>query len=195
MCGNEVSHLGLLDDFDLEHRPLLTVERVHHALECLVHLVTDFLLKIFTSEGDNVFQGCAALETVDMGRALMQMGSSVFWGCTRLTDVACKAVVPPAMGNLKCFDPLTYSNSVLWVPASAVVAYQSADYWSEFDNIVAIVSDTGDVNGDGEVTIADVNALINAILMGGYAAAADVNEDGEVSVADINALIDMILSA
>ncbi|MBR5170638.1 MAG: BspA family leucine-rich repeat surface protein [Muribaculaceae bacterium] len=52
----------------------------------------------------------------------------------------------------------------------------------------------GDVNGDGEVNIADVNALIDIILSGkGGTAAADVNGDGEVNIADVNALIDMIL--
>ena len=56
---------------------------------------------------------------------------------------------------------------------------------------------TGDVNGDGEVNIADINALIDVILNGqddtASAAMADVNGDGEVNVADINALIDIIL--
>ena len=52
MCIRDSSYLGFLDDLDLEHRPLLTVERVHHALESLVHLVTDLLLEILTSEGD-----------------------------------------------------------------------------------------------------------------------------------------------
>ena len=56
---------------------------------------------------------------------------------------------------------------------------------------------TGDVNGDGEVNIADVNALIDIILNGqddsATTAMADVNGDSEVNVADINALIDIIL--
>lgn len=52
----------------------------------------------------------------------------------------------------------------------------------------------GDVNGDGEVNIADVNAIIDIILSGGSADAADVNGDGEVNIADVNAVIDIILS-
>jgi len=55
----------------------------------------------------------------------------------------------------------------------------------------------GDVNKDGDVTIADVTALVN-ILRGGDTSqydqkAADVNEKGGVDVDDINALVDMIL--
>jgi hypothetical protein len=52
----------------------------------------------------------------------------------------------------------------------------------------------GDVNGDGEVNIADVNALIDAILNDDPIERADVNHDGEVNIADINTVIDIILS-
>ena len=51
----------------------------------------------------------------------------------------------------------------------------------------------GDVNGDGEVTIADVNAVINMILVGDAELEGDVNNDGEVGIADVNAVIDIIL--
>ncbi len=53
----------------------------------------------------------------------------------------------------------------------------------------------GDVNGDGEVNIADINALIDLILNEGGDAAGDVNGDGEVNIADINAVIDLILNS
>ena len=56
----------------------------------------------------------------------------------------------------------------------------------------------GDVNGDGEVNIADVNALLD-IVLGGQVdedtrARADVNADDEVNIADINAVIELILN-
>ena len=49
------------------------------------------------------------------------------------------------------------------------------------------------MNGDGEVNIADVNALIDAILSGYHDANYDVNGDSEVNIADVNAVIDAIL--
>lgn len=52
----------------------------------------------------------------------------------------------------------------------------------------------GDVNGDGEVNIADINAVIDIIQSGSSNNACDVNGDGEVNIADINAIIDIILS-
>ena len=53
----------------------------------------------------------------------------------------------------------------------------------------------GDVNEDGEVTIADVNALIDMILSGELEMVGDVNKDGEVTIADVNAVIDIILNS
>ena len=55
----------------------------------------------------------------------------------------------------------------------------------------------GDVNGDGEINIADINALID-ILLGSTpdldtARRADVNYDNEINIADVNVLINYIL--
>lgn len=53
----------------------------------------------------------------------------------------------------------------------------------------------GDVNHDGEVNIADVNALLDIVLTGSSDNdRADVNHDGEVNIADVNTLIDIVLS-
>jgi len=54
----------------------------------------------------------------------------------------------------------------------------------------------GDVNGDGEVTISDVTALVDFLLGGNSIneAVADVNGDGEVSITDVTVLIDYMLS-
>ena len=52
---------------------------------------------------------------------------------------------------------------------------------------------TGDVNGDGEVNISDVNALIDMILGSAADSSGDVNHDGEVNISDVNTVIDIIL--
>ena len=68
------------------------------------------------------------------------------------------------------------------------------------DEYVFIEKDTeiiGDVNGDGEVNIADINTLIDIILGGQVDDAtmkrADVNKDKEVNIADVNSVLDIIL--
>jgi surface protein len=53
----------------------------------------------------------------------------------------------------------------------------------------------GDVNGDGNVKIDDVTALINLLLSGNTSApAADCNLDGKVAIGDVTALINYLLS-
>lgn len=51
----------------------------------------------------------------------------------------------------------------------------------------------GDVNDDGEVSVSDVNAAIDVILMGTNDPAADVDTDGEITISDVNAVIGFIL--
>ena len=53
----------------------------------------------------------------------------------------------------------------------------------------------GDVNGDGQVTIADVTSLVNIILgsQGGDANVADLNGDSQITIADVTSLVNIIL--
>jgi hypothetical protein len=53
----------------------------------------------------------------------------------------------------------------------------------------------GDVNHDGEVNIADINATLDIILSGSNNHDGDVNSDNEINIADINAVIDIILGS
>ena len=65
-------------------------------------------------------------------------------------------------------------------------------------NVVEGADLPGDVNHDGEVNVADINAIIDIILGGNVddqtRERADVNGDDEVNIADINAIIDIILN-
>jgi hypothetical protein len=54
----------------------------------------------------------------------------------------------------------------------------------------------GDINGDGEVGIGDVTALVDVLLGGkGDFAVADVNGDGEISIGDVTSLVDILLNS
>ena len=79
-------------------------------------------------------------------------------------------------------------------------AYQTADQWKEFTNIVADLTEPfkkGDVNGDGEVGATDSACLVN-VLAGledadEYEGRADVTGDGgAVTSADIAAIVNIL---
>lgn len=53
----------------------------------------------------------------------------------------------------------------------------------------------GDVNGDGEVNIGDINSIIDAIFSNDSAARFDVNGDQEVNLGDISCVVNIILTA
>ena len=145
-----------------------------------------------TSIGDYAFYNCSGLTSLTIPNSVTKIGYSAFCSCSGLASVTCKATTPPSMENVDTFSD--YTTPTLYVPTASVDAYQTTKWWKLFTNIVGVdFSTPGDVNGDGEVNISDVNAVINFILSGQATTAGDVNKDGEVNIADINAVIDIIL--
>ena len=143
------------------------------------------------------FRGCTNLTKVTIGSGIAYMGM-MFWECPNITSVTCLATTPPNcvdfINNRTNFSDNVYEQATLYVPEGSLAAYQANEKWSRFRQIVGIHIDLNDVNLDGEVSIADVNALINMILSGNSTETGDVNSDGEVNIADINALINAILT-
>jgi hypothetical protein len=162
-----------------------------------------------TTLGQDPFFNCRQLERVVIGRSVSSVGSYLFSGCTKLSSVTCWPTTPPACHAALFIHYDVYANATLHVPPESLDAYQSAMFWKEFSQIVgdATVGIPGDVNGDGEVTVADANNTIHIIVNGGGSGGhsrvpgdgderpfiGDVNGDGEVNIADINAIIDYIL--
>ena len=75
--------------------------------------------------------------------------------------------------------------------------YGKLDVYKGMRHVLHIEDKNGDVNNDGEITIADINAVIGIILGGkpddDTRRRADVNNDGEISISDINAIIEVIM--
>ena len=97
---------------------------------------------------------------------------------------------------------ITYDNSNVYVTNAETTATiplaEVQDMY--FSNEAGGESDykMGDVDKDGEVSIADVTALIDYLLNGDDSVidltAANVNEDNSVDISDVTHLIDMLLS-
>ena len=91
--------------------------------------------------------------------------------------------------NLTAGDTFRYKVKALYLDGT-----ESA--WSNVEEVTLSQNSLkGDVNRDGDVSIADVTALIDYLLSGDTAPeSADCNNDGSVSIADVTSLIDYLLS-
>ena len=80
----------------------------------------------------------------------------------------------------------TRAYATLYVPAGCKSAYEAADYWKDFKEIVEVTP--GDVNGSDGVTPADAIMILYYYFgvgqQGFNEAAADLTGDGKVTPAD-----------
>lgn len=147
--------------------------------------------------GEKAFGTCTSLTDVTLGEGLETMGARAFVSCMKLSSITVKALTPPELGSKDCFVSGVYKNAHLMVPEASVADYQAANHWDQFKHIEAIQTNTliGDLNGDGELTVNDVNLEL-AVIYGEITNTAlyDLNGDGEVNICDVNTLIDLILS-
>ena len=109
-----------------------------------------------TTIKSNAFFRCDYLASIDIPNSVTTIENNAFWGCARLTQITCRANVPPTIGNWTTFNDVDKSIPV-YVPASSIDAYKKADYWSEFTNFQAIaepaktewrISDRTDIDVD-----------------------------------------------
>ena len=158
-----------------------------------------------TTVGDWAFWNCSQLLSVTIGSGVTTLGQTVFDGCHQITNVTCLAATPPNVIYGGLFDDSSmYYHAKLHVLPECVDAYEAAEIWKLFFQIIgdAKIPVPEDVNGDGEVNVADANSVVVIIINGGNGGhgrpdgrpiEADVNGDGEINIADVNAIIDMIL--
>ena len=128
-----------------------------------------------------VSYGCTNLRTIYVGSgwstAAVTSSSDMFFNCTSLVG---------GQGT-------TYSSSNPTDKTYAHIDGGTSNPGYFTDKNAAL---RGDVNGDGQVKIDDVTALINLLLSGNTSApAADCNLDGKVAIGDVTALINYLLSS
>jgi hypothetical protein len=155
--------------------------------------------------GDQSFKGCQSLASLTLPASLAHIGDEAFYGCQELRNVKVYHTEPLAI-NENVFENKAYQNGTLHVPVGCVEKYRAADGWKRFSRIYGDLPNPADVNGDGEINIADANNVIHIIVNGGGSGhghapspedgpiVGDVNGDGEVNMADVNAIIEMILT-
>ena len=147
--------------------------------------LTSLDLSSFNTESvtdlSEMFRGCSALRTIyvgdgwqlnDMAQAFSR---NVFNDCTSLVG-----------GQGTTYDAAHVGTDYAHIDGGA----SNPGYFSEKPAAIR-----GDVNGDSNVDIADVTALINILLSGVTAPqTADTNQDGSINLSDVTALINYLLS-
>lgn len=155
----------------------------------------DFGETVTTIE-NSAFSNCSGLTELTFPCSITSIEEYAFYDCDNVTSVQCLSVIPPELQGSHTFSYICYRNATLTVPKNSIVSYKASIYWRQFKKIVESEfcdGVPGDVNGDGEVNIADINAVIDIILSGEPALCGDVNGDGGVNISDVNAIIDIIL--
>lgn len=157
---------------------------------------------------NSMFSGCSSLTTLDLSSfdtSYLLSAEFMFFGCTSLQTIY--------VGDAWDVSDLEESDAMFAFCTNLVggqgTTYDQAHVNKAYAHIDGGASNPGyltekpafllgDVNGDGQITIADVTALVNIILgkdtTGQYNhAAADVNQDNQITIADVTALVNIIL--
>ena len=141
---------------------------------------------------------CKNIEYLELGSGIDSLRNSALIELVNLKVLICWATVPPRCNDYwDAFSRPTpdQMDAVVYVPKESVEAYREANEWKKFKTIVAI-EDVGDVDGNGDIDVADVTELVDQVLAGEIQnpALSDADLDGKVGISDITALIDRILS-
>ncbi len=129
-----------------------------------------------------VFNNCYKLQSITLPSTLQSIDYGAFNGCSELAKVSIKATIPPTL-DASAFD--NTSNITLCVPQGSKTAYEAADYWKNFKEIIEDASlqiisfadskvkelcvANWDTNGDGELdvdeaaTVTDLGAVFQWI--------------------------------
>ena len=90
-----------------------------------------------TSIGSYAFAKCYRLLSIIIPEGVTSIGHNAFAWCSNLQNIYCYAEQVPKTGD-NVFEYSNYTNAILHVPAASVSAYQAAEQWKDFGNIVAL---------------------------------------------------------
>ena len=84
------------------------------------------------------FSYCSNLTSVVLPNSIVDINDGAFAYCRNLTSFTNYATTPQTLKDEYVFSDVNLSNCTLYVPAQSIAAYQTADVWKEFGNILPI---------------------------------------------------------
>lgn len=114
-----------------------------------------------THIGDGAFVRCIGLTSIVIPNSVIEIGVEAFENCTGLTSVTVEWTNPLAIES-SIFENVDKSACTLYVPVGTKEAYENAEGWKEFENIVEISEepDTDISEYDNIVYIESAEALV-----------------------------------
>ena len=90
------------------------------------------------SIGVSAFENCTSLTSIELPSSVEEIYGKAFAGCTGLNYIKCYREVPPTLQHTYIGNPFNgiTSTCTLYVPINSLEAYQTANYWKDFENIV-----------------------------------------------------------
>lgn len=105
-----------------------------------------------TGIDDYAFGNSPLLYSITLPGSVSSIGQEAFSGCTGLTEITCKAAVPPIC-EADCFLGVGQRDCKLYVPEVSVEAYRNAPVWQNFDIIATDFSGIEGISAEGSVRI------------------------------------------
>ena len=112
--------------------------------------------------GDWAFSGCSSLDYFAFGSGMKSIGKEAFSDCTAMTKLISRTVTPPTCST-QALDDINKWVCELFVPKSAVSAYQGANQWKEFFFIKDLESSSVEstLADDVNISVENGNIVVN----------------------------------
>ena len=98
---------------------------------CKNTVIPDHVVSI----GVSAFENATGLTTINLPSSVESIGEYAFANCSGLTSIIVESYTPPTIEN-NAFQNVNTANITVYVPCGRVAAYQAAEGWSSFANIV-----------------------------------------------------------
>ncbi|MBP5345525.1 MAG: leucine-rich repeat domain-containing protein [Bacteroidales bacterium] len=111
----------------------------NHAFRGCTGLTSIEIPNNVTRIGAYAFYECTNLRNIEIPTSVTSISVYAFYGCTGLTNVTVLSSTPVSISSSSgVFQNSPISNATLYVPKGSKAAYEAADYWKEFKEIVEI---------------------------------------------------------